>query len=95
LISTAAPPPPGVDQAVPNAARIYDYLLGGKDHYRVDREAALRLVRAVPEARLGARHNRAYLVRVVRWLARQGIDQFLDIGSGLPAGTRQSREVVA
>jgi hypothetical protein len=74
-----------VGQSVPNAARIYDWLLGGKGNYDADRQAARRLLRAVPEARQAARDNRAYLARVVRWLARQGIDQFIDIGSGLPA----------
>jgi hypothetical protein len=77
--------PSGIDQTVPNAARIYDYLLGGKDNYDADRQAAKRLLRAVPEARQAARDNRAYLGRVTRWLARQGITQFIDIGAGLPS----------
>src|SRR5580698_4088871 len=81
----AALPPAGTGQAAPNAARIYDWLLGGKDHYGTDRQAARRLLRAVPEARQAARDNRAYLARVIRYLAGQGITQFVDIGSGLPA----------
>jgi hypothetical protein len=76
---------PGLSPGVPNAARIYDWLLGGKDNYDADRQAARRLLRAVPGARQAALDNRAYLARVVRYLARQGITQFLDIGSGLPA----------
>jgi hypothetical protein len=76
---------PEIDQTAPNAARIYDWLLSGKDNYDADRQAARRLLRAVPEARQAARDNRACLARVTRWLARQGIDQFIDIGSGLPA----------
>jgi S-adenosyl methyltransferase len=79
------PPPAAIDQTAPNAARIYDWLIGGKDNYDADRQAARRLLRAVPEARQAARDNRAYLGRAVRWLARQGIDQFIDIGSGLPS----------
>jgi hypothetical protein len=85
VTAPAARPPAGIDQTAPNAARIYDWLLGGQDHYDADRQAARRLLRAVPEARQAARDNRAFLVRVTRWLTRQGIDQFIDIGSGLPA----------
>jgi SAM-dependent methyltransferase len=82
---TDATPAGPIDQTLPNSARIYDYLLGGKDNYDADRQAAKRLLRAVPEARQAALENRAFLKRAVRWLARQGITQFLDIGSGLPA----------
>jgi hypothetical protein len=78
-------PAPGTNQARPNAARIYNWLLGGQDNYEADQQAARRLLRAVPEARQAARDNRAYLGRVTRWLAGQGITQFIDIGSGLPA----------
>ena len=74
----------GVDSSVPNVARIYDYLLGGKDHYAADREAAERLVAAAPEVLVTVRENRAFLRRAVRRLARAGIRQFIDIGSGLP-----------
>ncbi len=80
-----APLPDGFDQTAPNAARIYDWLLGGKDNYAADRQAGRRLLRAVPEARQAALDNRAYLARVVRFLAGAGITQFIDIGSGLPA----------
>jgi S-adenosyl methyltransferase len=74
-----------IDQRAPNAARIYDWLLGGHDNYDADRQAARRLLRAVPGARQAALDNRAFLARAVRFLAGQGITQFLDIGSGLPA----------
>jgi len=68
-----------------NVARIYDALLGGKENYAADREAARRLVEAVPDAQRAARDNRAFLGRAVRFLAAEaGIDQFLDIGTGLP-----------
>jgi trans-aconitate methyltransferase len=68
-------------------ARIYDCLLGGKDNYAVDREAARELVAAVPGAARAARDSRAFLGRAVRFLAgRHGVSQFLDIGTGLPTG---------
>lgn len=71
------------DKAHP--ARVYDYLLGGKDNYTVDRDAADHALAAFPTLRTAAQENRAFLVRAVRFLAREvGIRQFLDIGSGLP-----------
>lgn len=63
---------------------MYDYYLGGKDNYRVDREAVERVAVAMPEIRELAQENRAFLRRAVRYMARQGIRQFIDIGSGLP-----------
>lgn len=68
----------------PNVARIYDYLLGGKDHFAADREAAQRLIAALPNAAAMARANRAFLAAAVRHVARAGITQYLDIGAGLP-----------
>jgi hypothetical protein len=74
------------DPSVPNPARIYDYWLGGKDHYEADRKAAEEVIRLRPQVVAGARANRAFLARVVRYLAAgRGIGQFLDIGTGLPA----------
>jgi hypothetical protein len=73
-----------VDFMTPNVARIYDYVLGGKDNFAVDRAAAEELLLAVPDARQAAFANRAFLDRVVRTLAEAGIHQFLDIGAGLP-----------
>jgi hypothetical protein len=74
-----------VDATVPNVARVYDYMLGGKDNFPVDRAAAEQILAAFPEAREGVRQNRAFLGRVVEYLAGQaGIRQFLDIGAGLP-----------
>lgn len=70
---------------VPTAARIYDYDLGGKDNFEVDREVALFGLKQFPEVLDAARDNRRFLYRVVRFLARDaGIRQFLDMGSGLP-----------
>ncbi|SDI59206.1 S-adenosyl methyltransferase [Sinosporangium album] len=75
---------PPLDVTVPNVARIYDYLLGGKDHLPPDREAAEELIRLMPEVKVAARLNRAFLARAVRRLAADGITQIIDLGSGLP-----------
>ena len=69
----------------PNAARVYDYWLGGKDNFEADREEAERLLQTHPELRRLARENRMFLGRAVHCLAAdRGIRQFLDVGSGLP-----------
>jgi S-adenosyl methyltransferase len=82
----SASPRPVFDPHAPNVARIYNYLLDGKDHYAADRVAAEMLLRAVPEAAVAARQNRSFLGRAVEFLARDcGIEQFIDIGMGLPA----------
>ena len=76
----------GIDTTVPNVARIYDYLLGGKDNFAADREAAGQLLAAVPHMAGLVRDNRSFIGRVVRFLAGEaGIRQFLDLGAGLPA----------
>jgi hypothetical protein len=69
----------------PHPARVYDYLLGGKDNFAADREAAQRGLKANPDSRVPPRENRLFLGRAVRFLAEQGIDQFLDIGTGIPS----------
>jgi O-methyltransferase involved in polyketide biosynthesis len=75
----------GIDTSTPNVARIYDYLLGGKDNFAADRAAAEQLVAAIPDVAAIARDNRSFLGRVVRYLVTQGgIRQFLDLGGGLP-----------
>jgi hypothetical protein len=75
----------GIDTTVPNVARMYDYLLGGKDNFAADRHTAEQLIAAIPDVAAIARDNRSFLGRVTRYLARQaGIRQFLDLGSGLP-----------
>ena len=77
---------PAFDPLVAHPARVYNVWLGGKDHYAADRDAALRVAERRPQVVAGARANRQFLGRVVRYLAgRQGISQFLDIGTGLPA----------
>jgi len=74
----------GAELDRPNAARIYDYLLGGEQNFTVDRAAAEHVLDNYPDAALAARANRAFLHRAVAYLAGQGIAQFLDAGSGLP-----------
>jgi hypothetical protein len=77
--------PKGFDPHVPNIARIYDYMLGGKDNYAADREAAEQIAAAFPESPEGVRLNRAFLRQTVDYLAGQaGMRQFLDLGAGLP-----------
>ncbi len=83
-MTDASRPTNSVDASVPNVARMYDYMLGGKDNFASDREAAERSTRAVPQLPWFARENRKFLGRVVRHCAEAGITQFLDIGSGLP-----------
>jgi hypothetical protein len=73
-----------IDTTRPHPARIYDYLLGGKDHYEVDRQAGDELAAAAPEVRIGMRANRAFLRRAVRHVVGHGVRQILDIGTGLP-----------
>jgi SAM-dependent methyltransferase len=73
-----------LDATAPNAARIYDSWLGGKDNLGVDRQVAKEVAQAAPFVVEGARANRAFLRRAATHLARAGIDQFLDLGSGLP-----------
>jgi len=74
-----------IDTSVAHQSRIYDYWLGGKDNFAVDREAAEQAIAAYPTIVRGVRAQRAFLARAVRYLAEQeGILQFLDIGTGLP-----------
>jgi hypothetical protein len=76
---------PDFNPTVANVARVYDCLLGGKDNFAADRQAAARLLDAVPGAAVAARENRAFLSRAVRFLAEDaGVCQFLDLGAGLP-----------
>jgi hypothetical protein len=70
--------------AQPNAARMYDYFLGGSHNFEADRLAVQGLLKVAPDAQLNARDNRAFLRRVVGYLLDQGVRQFLDLGSGIP-----------
>jgi hypothetical protein len=89
---------PPFDTSVANQARIYDYLLGGKDNYAADRAAVDAVLKVAPELGFTARANRAFLGRVVRYLtAEAGIRQFLDIGTGIPTAgnTHQVAQAIA
>jgi hypothetical protein len=78
---------PKINTNVPHPARVYDYFLGGKDNFEADRVAADAAIKAFPRTAESARAARAFLRRVVRFLAAEaGIRQFLDIGTGLPSG---------
>jgi hypothetical protein len=77
--------PPEIDATVPNSARIWNYWLGGKDHYPVDREAGDEYQAIYPEIVQVARASRQFLARAVLYLAGEAqVQQFLDIGTGLP-----------
>jgi SAM-dependent methyltransferase len=96
-------PPTDLKTHIAHPARVYDYWLGGKDNYAADREVAERALAVVPDVPYNARANRQFLKRAVRLAAEEGIDQFLDLGSGLPTaentheiaqGVRPSASVV-
>lgn len=76
--------PPEVDVTKPSIARVYDAVLGGKDNFPVDRAIYEETQKSFPDGGGAARVNRALLGRAVRYMAQAGIDQFLDLGSGLP-----------
>ncbi len=78
-------PPAGPDPTVPSPARVYDYLLGGKDNYPVDRMVGDRMLTVAPDTRLVARANRGFLKRALTLLTTEaGITQFIDLGTGIP-----------
>jgi hypothetical protein len=77
-------PPAGVDLSRPSIARIYDYFLGGDANWEIDRQFADKLLDEFPILRPIARSNRLFLHRLVRYLTKQGIRQFIDLGSGVP-----------
>jgi hypothetical protein len=82
---TAKGKPPAFDVTMANQARMYDYMLGGKDHFAADRDAVETALKVYPEMAAAARSNRAFLGRAVRYLAGEaGIRQYLDIGTGIP-----------
>jgi SAM-dependent methyltransferase len=95
---TSGPGPRGLDTSVPHIARVYDYWLGGKDNFAVDREAAEQVIAAYPDILHDVRAQRAFLVDAVSYLAGvAGIRQFLDIGTGFPTAnnTHQVAQDVA
>jgi S-adenosyl methyltransferase len=89
---------PELDTGVPQTARIWNYWLGGKDHFPIDRAVGDQILEAFPAIVENARASRAFLVRAVRYLAGEaGIRQFLDIGTGLPTAnnTHEVAQAVA
>lgn len=76
--------PPGVDLEHPSVARVYDYYLGGTANWAIDREFGKKVLSRFPLLRPIAKANRLFLHRAVRYLVRQGVRQFVDIGSGVP-----------
>ena len=89
---------PDFDTSVAHQARMYDYLLGGKDNYAADRAQTEAALKVYPEWAFTARANRAFLGRAVRYLAADaGIRQFLDIGTGIPTAgnTHQVAQAIA
>ncbi len=76
--------PPHIDMDTPSIARMYDYLLGGKDNFAPDRKACEALAEHMPELVACANDNRAFLGRAVDHVVSSGVDQFLDLGAGLP-----------
>jgi hypothetical protein len=91
-------PQVALDTSVAHPARVYDYWLGGKDNFAVDRDAAEQVIAANPTVLPGVRANRAFLGRAVRYLAEEaGIRQFLDLGTGLPTAenTHQVAQAIA
>jgi O-methyltransferase involved in polyketide biosynthesis len=96
--STSSQIPPAINTNVPQTARIWNYWLGGKDNYPVDRQVGDQILEAFPAIVENARASRAFLARAVRYLAGDaGIRQFLDIGTGLPTAnnTHQVAQQVA
>jgi O-methyltransferase involved in polyketide biosynthesis len=85
-----------VDPSTPSIARVYDYVLGGKDNFAADRELADKLLTLVPLIADLAVENRRFLARAVTWAANQGIGQFIDLGCGLPTApnTHESAQAV-
>jgi len=76
--------PPGVDTAVPNPARVYDFWLDGDHNFAADRALGEQILKIMPGVRDAARLNRAFLRRAARYLAGAGVRQFLDVGAGIP-----------
>jgi SAM-dependent methyltransferase len=73
-----------LDLSVPHSARVYDYFLGGKTNFAVDREAGDHLLEAFPGFRTAAQSNRMWMHRAAKYVAERGVTQFLDVGTGIP-----------
>ncbi|MEU4570465.1 SAM-dependent methyltransferase [Micromonospora sp. NPDC023956] len=93
-VSRSGSAPSGVDTSVPHSARIYDWWLGGKDNFAVDRATGTAMLEAIPTLRMMAAENRRFVHRMARYLVTQaGVRQFLDVGTGIP--TRPNLHEVA
>ena len=88
---------PDFDPTTPSIARVYDYLLDGKDNFAVDREVAQRMMAVAPLTAEVTRENRQFLARAVAWAANRGITQFIDLGCGLPTApnTHETARAIA
>jgi trans-aconitate methyltransferase len=89
---------PVIDASVAHCARVYDYLLGGRDNFAADRAAGEQMIAALPNVVTSSRMNRAFLARAVRFLAAEcGVRQFLDIGTGIPSpgNTHEAAQQIA
>jgi O-methyltransferase involved in polyketide biosynthesis len=87
---------PDFDASTPSIARVYDYLLNGKDNFAADREVAEKLLAVAPLTVKVTRENRQFLARAVTWAANQGISQFIDLGCGMPTvpNTHQTAQAI-
>jgi len=83
------------DPSTPSIARVYDYILGGKDNFQADRELADRLLTLVPLIAELVPENRQFLSRAATWVANQGIGQFIDLGCGMPTAPNTHESVQA
>lgn len=88
--------PEGVDAEAPSVARMYDYFLGGAHNFEVDRRLAKKVIEQFPDIVFAARANRDFVLRAIRHVATMGLDQYLDIGCGLPTANmvhQQARKI--
>ena len=83
-MATEETAPPGIDYTRPSIARVYDFMLGGKNNFAIDREVAAMALKVTPDGPAAGEANRRFLRRVVHTMIAAGIDQILDLGSGLP-----------
>jgi trans-aconitate methyltransferase len=87
--------PPSIDLSTPSPARMYDYALGGKDNFAVDRAAVEQVAGLFPEFRAVAQANRGFLVRATEAMTAAGIRQFIDLGTGIPTSPSVHEVVLA
>jgi hypothetical protein len=84
------------DPTIPSIARVYDFWLGGKNHFAADRELGERLLALYPPTADIVRENKQFLTKAVSWVASEGISQFIDLGAGLPTSpsTQETAQAV-